>query len=328
MPINTYTSSAVKAANQFFFKPASSFPFAFLRVALGCFIILQLACLLPAWDYLYGSEGYVEWFISGELFRIKSLPNIMDVADMLNRYGFTDKQVLYGFTVLYAASVIALLCGWRPRLMAAITCLLHFMLNNTAIIFGYGVETFTHIGLFYLIFAPSGAHLSLMRKKMADPSAMARFVLRIMQIHLCIVYFNAGIAKLEGEDWRTGQAVWYTLANSNYSNISMAWLAKVPLLAKMSTWWVLVIETLYMIFIWPRRTRRFWFWNVVIFHAFIGLFMGLYMFGLIMIIMNVAAFGGLQTRRQKLARAATQPAKPAVPKVIHESILQVELIQE
>lgn len=326
MHIKNYISPAVKAIDTFFFKPASSFPFAFLRVALGCFIILQLACLLPAWDYVYGSEGYVEWFISSELFRIKSLPNIMDVADVLNRYGCTDRQVLYGFTVLYAASVIALLCGWRTRLMAAVTCLLHFMLNNTAIIFGYGVETFTHIGLFYLIFAPSGACLSFTGKKMADPSAMARFVLRIMQIHLCIVYFNAGIAKLEGEDWRTGQAVWYTLANSNYSNISMAWLAEVPLLAKMSTWWVLVFETLYMIFIWPRRTRRFWFWNVVILHVFIGVFMGLYMFGLIMIIINVAAFGDLRNRRQKPAGAASLSTRLPVSKAVHESSLKAELI--
>lgn len=292
--------SIYHSVNDFFFKPGSSYPFAVLRVLLCCFIFLQLAFLLPAWNYLYGSEGYVEWFISNELFSIKSLPTIMDMADVLNKYGFTDKQVLYGFTGLYISSVIVLLSGWQPRLMAAITCLLHFVLNNTAIIFGYGVETFTHIGLFYLIFAPSGNYFSLVKSKIPEPSVMANFVLRILQIHLCIVYFNAGIAKLEGIDWRAGEAVWYTLANSNYSNVGMQWLSKVPLLARVSTWWVLVIETLYMVFIWPKATRRFWLWNIVILHVLIGVFMGLYMFGLVMIIINFTAFGNLQYRRKKI----------------------------
>jgi hypothetical protein len=288
------SSSFLQFADSFFFKPSSSFPFAALRVGICFFIFLQLFWLLPAWSYLYGSEGYVEWFISNELFRIRSLPNIVDIADFLNRFGLTDNGVLYLFTVLYIASVIGLLSGWRPRLMAAITCLLHFMLNNTAIIFGYGVETFTHIGLFYLIFAPSANFLSIAKNDGEKPTIMANFILRVLQIHLCIVYFNAGFAKLQGEDWRAGEAVWYTLANANYSNLNMTWIANVPLLARLPTWWVLVTETLYFIFIWPKSTRKFWFWNVILLHAGISLFMGLYMFGLIMIIVNFAAFGNLE----------------------------------
>ena len=296
-------ASAFQAADRFFFAPASSFPFAVLRVALGSFILLQLAWLLPAWDYLYGSEGYIEWFISNDLFRVKVLPNIVDVADVLGQYGWTDQHILYGFTVLYALAVVGLLSGWQSRLMAALTCLLHFMLNNTAIIFGYGVESFTQIGLFYLIFVPSGAYFSVGRRRVAEPSVMANFVLRILQLHLCLVYFNAGIAKLGGTDWRMGEAVWYTLANTNYGTMNMTWLARVPLLARLCTWWVLVVETLYPLFIWLPRTRRFWFYNVLLLHFFIGLFMGLYMFGLIMIIVNVAAFGSLGRHLPRQAAA-------------------------
>ena len=287
-------SVAWQAADRFFFAPASSFPFAVLRVALSAFILLQLWWLLPAWNYLYGSEGYVEWFISNDLFRIRALLNIVDLADALGPYGFSDQQVLYGFTAVYALAVVGLLSGWHSRWLAAITCLLHFMLNNTAIIFGYGVETFTHIGLFYLIFAPSNAYLSVVSHPALEPSGLANFVLRILQLHLCLVYFNAGIAKLGGTDWRLGEAVWYTLANTNYGTLHMHWLAQVPLLARLCTWWVLLVETLYPIFIWSRRIRPFWLYNILVLHLFIGLFMGLYMFGLVMIIINLVAFGNLQ----------------------------------
>jgi hypothetical protein len=295
--------AAWQAADRFLFAPSSPFPFAVLRVAISVFILLQLWWLLPAWGYLYGSEGYIEWFISNDLFRIRALLNIVDLADALAPYGCTDQQVLYGFTAGYALAVLGLLSGWRSRWLAALVCLLHFMLNNTAIIFGYGVESFTHIGLFYLIFVPSGSYLSLVRHPAPAPSALATFVLRILQLHLCLVYFNAGLAKLGGTDWRLGEAVWYTLANTNYGTLRLHWLAQVPLLARLATWWVLAVETLYPVFIWPRRTRPFWLANIVLLHLGIGLLMGLYMFGLVMIIINVAAFGGLRAWQPRPALA-------------------------
>ncbi len=315
-------AAARRAAEGFFFAPASGFPFAVLRVAVAGFILLQLLWLLPAWSYLYGSEGYVEWFISNDLFRIRALLNIVDLADALGPRGFSDQQVLYGFTAVYGAAVLGLLSGWRPRLLAALTCLLHFMLNNTAIIFGYGVETFTHIGLFYLIFAPSSGYFSLVKAPPPRPSVLAGFVLRVLQLHLCVVYFNAGLAKLGGTDWRLGEAVWYTLANANYGTLPMQWLAQVPLLARLCTWWVLFIETLYPLGIWPRRTRPFWLANVLLLHAGIGLFMGLYMFGLIMIIINVVAFGQLRPAgRWWPAWARVVPLATATPEARHAGLL-------
>jgi len=296
-------AAAWQAADRFFFAPASTFPFAVLRVAISLFILLQLGWLLPAWDYLYGSEGYIEWFISNDLFRVRALLNIVDLADALGPYGISDQQVLYGFTAGYALAALGLLSGWHSRWLAALVCLLHFMLNNTALIFGYGVESFTHVGLFYLIFVPSGDYLSVVSRPAPAPSAVANFVLRILQLHLCLVYFNAGIAKLGGTDWRQGEAVWYTLANTNYGTLRMYWLAQVPLLARLCTWWVLLIETLYPVFIWWGRTRPFWLANIIVLHLSIGLFMGLYMFGLVMLIINVAAFGGLRARQPALAAA-------------------------
>jgi hypothetical protein len=51
------------------------------------------------------------------------------------------------------------------------------------------------------------------------------------------------------------------------------------------------LETSYPIFIWPRRTRAIWLGSIIGMHAAIAVMMGLYLFGLIMVGLNVAAFG-------------------------------------
>jgi hypothetical protein len=40
-----------------------------------------------------------------------------------------------------------------------------------------------------------------------------------------------------------------------------------------------------------KRTRRIWLGCILVMHAAIGLMMGLYLFALVMIVMNLAAFG-------------------------------------
>jgi hypothetical protein len=51
------------------------------------------------------------------------------------------------------------------------------------------------------------------------------------------------------------------------------------------------LETSYPIFIWPRRTRLIWLVGIIAMHGAIAVLMGLYLFGLIMTVLNVAAFG-------------------------------------
>jgi hypothetical protein len=48
------------------------------------------------------------------------------------------------------------------------------------------------------------------------------------------------------------------------------------------------------VFIWPRHTRLIWLVSAIAMHCGIAIFMGLYLFGLIMIVLNIAAFGPLE----------------------------------
>jgi len=278
----------------FFFSPMDSFPLAFFRISVGIFGIVQTALLSTNWMQIYGVNGYVEWFISYELFSIKELPSIIGLANLLYPLGFQDNSIVLGVTGIYVLSLLGMTLGWRTRLMTFTAWITHFMLCNTAMAFGYGVETFMHVSLFYLLFSPCAEYCSFDaragRAGEENISSQARFITRIIQLHLCIVYFNAGIAKMQGADWWQGEAVWYILGNTNYSQFNLKFLANFPFILKTLTWWTLLIESAFPVFMFVKQTRRLWLLNILLLHIGIGIFMGLYMFALIMIILNIAAF--------------------------------------
>ena len=51
---------------------------------------------------------------------------------------------------------------------------------------------------------------------------------RLINVHMCIIYFFAGIAKLRGDSWWDGTAMWRAFANLEYQSSDMTWLAWHP----------------------------------------------------------------------------------------------------
>jgi hypothetical protein len=54
---------------------------------------------------------------------------------------------------------------------------------------------------------------------------------------------------------------------------------------------ICLIETGYPLFIWMKKTRLIWLICVLGMHIAIGLTMGMYLFALVMMVLNIAAFG-------------------------------------
>jgi len=149
--------------------------------------------------------------------------------------------------------------------------------------FGYGVETFIHVSIFFLMFIPAQGKLSapVNTKKLQKTTYDALWLL-VIRGHLCIVYFNAGLAKLKEGDRTHGEAKWRSVAQPSYRQFDLLWLADWPLLCIVATWSILVLETAYPVFIG---------WLGIIFmHLGIGLLIGLHAFAAIMIVLNTVAF--------------------------------------
>ena len=79
------------------------------------------------------------------------------------------------------------------------------------------------------------------------PSITANLAIRLIQIHMCIIYLFSGLGKLQGESWWNGEAVWFSSANLEYQFlIDMTWLANHPYLVSLLTHLTVYWELTYM----------------------------------------------------------------------------------
>jgi hypothetical protein len=106
------------------------------------------------------------------------------------------------------------------------------------------------------------------------------------------VYFISGFDKGLGYDWWNGEAIWTTMMGLNFRSVDVSFMAEYPLIPTILGWSVLLIEFGYPFFIYWKKTRYLWLTMTILMHVGIGVFLGLYYFASVMIIFNVAAFGG------------------------------------
>ena len=120
---------------------------------------------------------------------------------------------------------------------------------------------------------------------------MLGFWRRVLQVHLCFVYFIGGLAKSLGSGWWDGSNLWRSLIRPPFNLVSPDLLIHFKYVLPLLGISICLLELSYPVFIWMKRTRRIWLAGILAMHAAIGLMMGLYLFALVMIVMNVAAFG-------------------------------------
>ena len=302
----------------FFTAPVSADFLSAYRIGTAAMGLLVIAMIGPSLLDIYGAEGFIQWVVSNELFRIVTLPSLVQLSEPLERVGISPDALVLGAFALYAACLVCMMLGWRTRLTAGGAWLMHLLICNTSIIFGYGVETFLHIGLFYCFVMPSAERWSLDvragRTGHARVSANARIAQRVVQIHLCIVYVNSGLAKALGAEWWNGEAIWRALMQPDFRQFDFSWLASFPAVTLLLGWSVLLIECGYPVMMFHRRLRPYGVAAIIGLHAGIAVFMGLWMFAMMMIITNIVAFGWAFAEAVYKPRpsAAVLPSSPDV----------------
>jgi hypothetical protein len=112
--------------------------------------------------------------------------------------------------------------------------------------------------------------------------------MRLIQLHLCLIYLVAGLAKLKGAAWWSGVAFWGAIGNLEYQTLDMTWLVEWPMIVSLLTVTALAWEISYAALVWNRWTRPLVLAFGVMVHAGIGVCFGMMTFGLSMIVANVA----------------------------------------
>lgn len=234
-------------------------------------------------------------------------------------------------TFTHVAILVIMVCfviGFCTRITSVLTWLAALSYIQRSPITLFGSDVMMNILLIYLMIGPSGAALSVDRlirrwweKRQArnlglpepawqppQPMVSANLAIRLIQIHFCIIYLSAGTSKLTGAAWWNGTAVYYTLANYEFSLLRFAffesilrfvsahrWLWEVLMTA--GSYFTLALELGFPLLIWNQRARPFLIVAALMLHCGIAIFMGLFAFQMFMATMLLAFVPGSLLRR-------------------------------
>jgi hypothetical protein len=291
---SAFWSRMQQKAIAFVAAPAYAKPLAALRIGLAAVLIVQALAIASHVLELFGPRGFVQWSL-GEAMLFEGVPRIRWLAEALAPLGVSENFCVRAVFVLYVAGLSALLFGWHTRAAAVTAWFTHLILMMSERSSLYGVDDFAHIVLFYCMWFPVGHFWSMDQQAgrvSGAPSFAARLSLRVLQIHLCIVYFSSGIEKLTapGHQWLTGEVIWKAAMLPEFQQFDMSLLADFPWLAKLVTWGTLAVELGYTFLVWPRFTRKFMVLNTIAMHVGIALTMGLVSFSAVMIVLSASAW--------------------------------------
>jgi hypothetical protein len=262
-------------------------------------IYVAVFCLWKAWVFrtsvidLFGQYGFIQWAITrGNM--PEWLPHIGNLSLLLEPCGITPDQTVYIVLSVHVLSLFAMLVGILGRTMAIVAWCTDFLLMHASGGLLYGMDYFSHIALFYCVIMPTSRGVSLANTfgwVKCDPLISAGVTRKMLQFQMAIIYVSSGIEKAIGVEWWTGESIWRALTLPIFSNWNVAWLAHLPWIAATVGWSVLIIECGYGIAMYFQRTRALWLTVTVAMHLGIGLLMGMWLFALIMIVLNIGAFG-------------------------------------
>lgn len=297
-----------KRAHSFFNDPVSPAPLAILRILIAAFTLLQAILWYNDWLAFVGNDGWIQWEISQALISDLTL-HIAKVYNFFSFLPLSEDGFVMAFFWVYVSSAFFLLIGLFTRFFSLLTFLCHYILMCTIEVYVYGVDIFLQIALFYIMLMPVARLYSvdaLLKRPPIGPSWEVTLSQRVLQIHMCLIYLSAGFEKLISSEWWSGNVIWRSMVQPDFKQYDLTWLADKPWLFIALSWFTIIVESLYFISVWIPRVRVFWLFAIIGLHIGICVFLGLWLFGLIMILLSVAAFGADALKDIRNFRSARQ----------------------
>ena len=301
-----WTTSVGEAWNRFWFTPSSVETLAVIRILAGAMLLYTHAVWSLDLEAFFSSSGWMA-----------SAPR--------PPYALSYFWAIESTTLLWALHILSLVVftmmtvGLCTRFATVSGFLFAASYMNRAIEASFGLDQINIMLVMYLMLAPAGGAYSVdawLRRRRGlpepEPSVSANVATRLIQLHMCVVYFFAGASKLAGSTWWDGYAMWLSVANLEYQSIDMTWLAEWPktiaAMTHLSVFW----ELTYFAMVWPKLSRPIVLMLAVALHLGIAMFMGMITFGLVMIIANIAFVSPALVRavvgRFQRSEAASPPA--------------------
>jgi hypothetical protein len=230
-------------------------------------------------------------------------------------YHVEDPRWIWVLHVVFLLAMLSYTLGFCTRVSGVITWIGTLSFCNRIPNLMFGMDAMMVIVQTYLLIAPAGLVYSvdawLRRRRIGwwrddsiDPdrppnTVAANLAVRLLQIHFCMVYAVSGLSKLQGWSWWSGDAVWGTIANPNFSPMGSALFKNFLYFLAEYRWlyhvvvgggvlFTLFLEVGFPAAVWNRRTRWVLVTASVLLHTGIGFLMGLGGFSLFMYVFVLA----------------------------------------
>ncbi len=276
---------AVDAWDQFWFKPTDPLMLGIIRLLCGWMLFYNLLIWTLDLAAFFGDHG---------LQPLQAVKSIYESRRVFSFWLWTGDKWLWPMH-LTCLLISGLFCiGFATRVTSVLAFLITISYSQRVPIANFGFDQILGLLCLYLSVGPSGAAISvdsLIRKwrlrRKGETEDLRRFAsaqvaMRLIQLHLCAIYFWAGFAKLKGPTWWTGEAMWRVLANQEYQTMDLTWMAWMPWLPFLIAHVTIAWEVFFIVLIWNRRLRPLMLLMGVAMHVGIGAFLGMWTFGLIM----------------------------------------------
>lgn len=278
--------------NRFWFTPQDSATLGLVRILAGAMLLYTHLVWTLRLDDFFGANSWV----SAEA---ASLAIRGDARNFAWSYWWLIDApwVARGVHGLALAAFACLTVGLFSRTAAVLSFVAAISYVNRVPGALFGLDQINCLLATYLMLGPCGdawsvdgwrARRHALRSGTAlpsrPPSVSGNVAIRLVQIHMCVIYFFAGLSKLQGEMWWSGAALWGAFANLEYQSIDMTFLVKHPLIVAALTQLTVYWELSFCALVWGRLTRPLVLAIAVPVHLGIGLCMGMMTFGLVMLI--------------------------------------------
>jgi hypothetical protein len=289
---------------RFWFEPADPTPLAVMRILFGGMLLYTHLVWGLNLEGFFGPEGW----------QGTTLVRALQADQFAWSFWWWTPQALHLTVHLLCLLILALfMLGAFTPVTSVLAYLITISYSSRAPMANYGLDQINGLAALYLAIGPSGQALSIdrfrqrfraAREQLADglaivippvqASSRANLALRLMQVHLCVIYVFACLSKLQGESWWNGTAIWQAVANLEYQSRDVTWLAWYPWLVNLLTHATIAWEMTFWALVWRPMLRPFVLLVGTAIHLGIGAFMGMWTFGLAVIFAYVAFLPGKQ----------------------------------
>ena len=300
-------STLVRGWNDFFFTPADPTPLALVRIGTGLLLFWSLA--VGGFFDLHAFYGSTSWADP------ESVRQLLDERGGWTFWLYVSDSWLLPVWLGCLAVVLMFTAGLFSRTTAILAWVIAVSTarRTPGLLFGFD-QIISTWALYLAVSGASGQAISLDRfiarlraawavaaRRRIDganagpprwsalgsgvpaPSVAANLGLRLIQLHLTLIYANAGLAKLRGDAWWNGRAAWGLMSAAEFSPVDFSWVAAYPRLIEAATHIGLLLELALPFLLWARPLRPLGLAVALVMHASIGLMLGLNEFSLAMI---------------------------------------------